>query len=49
MVEDCLDDHSMRLNQEDMAQKSSVVEIFACKVGATLVKSVFVPCRNGFQ
>ena len=43
MVGDCLDDHSMRLCQEDMAQNSSGDEIFACKLGATQVKSVLAP------
>ena len=37
MVGDCVDDLSMKLSQEDMAQKSFGVEIFVCKVGATQI------------
>ena len=46
MVRDCLNDYSIKLCQRDMAQKSSGVEIFACKVGATQIKSVFAQCHT---
>ena len=42
--EDCSDDYSIRSRQGDVDQKSSGDEIFACKVGATQIKSVLAPC-----
>ena len=40
MVGDWLNDHSIRLCKENMVQRNSGVEIFACKFGATQIKSV---------
>ena len=46
MIGDCLDDFSKRLVQEHKAQNNSGVEIFAYKVGATQIKSIFAPCHR---